>query len=116
MIICLTDMESRDLQRTVFLTNHGVPTKVLRAMLCTASSLDQLVSEISAPHAGPAYVRIVIMYICIVLVFTRIGIVLCLFSIGLSAALILRALVQVSEMCLLNFSLKSSVTPILVSI
>lgn len=49
MMVCLMVLVSTDQQRPVFLTYHGALEDVLRVKLCTASSFDQLDSEIWAP-------------------------------------------------------------------
>jgi len=52
-----------ELRSTSFLTYHGVPMMVRRAILCTASSIFHEYLEISALQARPGYVKIVFMYV-----------------------------------------------------
>lgn len=78
-MVYLTDFVSW-VQKTVHLTKHGMPAEILTTRV-EVSSFDQLVFEISVPYASPEYGSIIIMYICIILVFMRIKIGLCKFSI-----------------------------------
>ena len=108
---CWIDIICVEAWMVVFRTYHGEPVIVRRAMFCTDSSFFQLVRESWAPHAGPAYVSIVLTYIWNMYSLARSGIGLWWLIIGYKAALVRFALIAVSMAWRRNVNLLSRWTP-----
>ena len=105
-------MEVRDEDRIIlFVTNHGEEVIVRRPIFWTASSLRQFALDISGPHAGPAYVKIGLIYICSILSFVLMGIGLDRFKIGYSMPRTAVAFFIVALICAEKVRLRSRITP-----